>query len=370
VRILFTFIGGFGHYQPLVAVARAAQRSGHTVAVAGSANLQSTIRGDGFDAFPTSEPRVGPPPAEPLVKVNSNEMDRELRENFARRGAKRHAAVLLELAHAWRPDVVVRDEVDFGAAIAAERLVIPCVSVLVLAAGGFLRRSVVAEPLHALRDEYGLPADPDLAMLDGSLVLSPFPSGLRSPDAPLPPQSFSFRPGAATAPHRELTRPTVYCTLGTVFTVPELCVRILNGLQQLPVDVVITVGQDIDPASLGPQPEHIRVERYIPQDEVLPRCDLVVSHGGSGSVMGALAHGLPSVLMPLGADQPYNIRRCVELGVGLELEPVTVTPDEIRVTVEDMLADDRYRRAAERMRDEINAMPGPEATVPLLEALA
>jgi MGT family glycosyltransferase len=152
--------------------------------------------------------------------------------------------------------------------------------------------------------------------------------------------------------------------------VPELCRRILNGLQQLPVDVVITVGQDIDPASLGPQPEHIRVERYIPQDEVLPRCDLVVSHGGSGSVMGALAHGLPSVLMPLGADQTYNIRRCVELGVGLELEPVTVTPDEIRVTVEDMLADDRYRRAAERMRDEINAMPGPEATVPLLEALA
>jgi UDP:flavonoid glycosyltransferase YjiC (YdhE family) len=86
--------------------------------------------------------------------------------------------------------------------------------------------------------------------------------------------------------------------------------------------------------------------------------------------MGALAHGLPSVLLPLGADQPYNTRRCVALGVGRELEPVTVTAEAIRATVEEMLADDRYRRAAERVRDEINAMPGAEATVPLLEALA
>ncbi len=367
--MLFTFIGGFGHYQPLVAVARAAQCSGHTVAVAGSGNLQSTIRQDGFDAFPTSDPRVGPPPPEPLVKVDLNETERELRENFARRGARRHAAALIELAREWQPDVMVRDEVDFGAAIAAERLAIPCVSVLVLASGGLLRKSVVAEPLHALRNEYGLPADPDLAMLDGGLVLSPFAPSFRGPDAPSPAHAFSFRPGAIAEPHHESTRPTVYSTLGTIFAIPELHRRIIDGLRRLPVDVVVTVGQDVDPASLGPQPEHVRIERFIPQDEVLPRCNLVVSHGGSGSVMGALAHGLPSVLLPLGADQPYNTRRCVALGVGLELEPVTVTAETIRATVGDMLADDRYRRAAERMRDEINAMPGPEATIPLLEAL-
>ncbi|MGH3451936.1 MAG: glycosyltransferase [Haloechinothrix sp.] len=43
---------------------------------------------------------------------------------------------------------------------------------------------------------------------------------------------------------------------------------------------------------------------------VLPRCDAAVSHGGSGSVMGALAHGLPQVLFPMGADQPQNAARC------------------------------------------------------------
>ena len=45
----------------------------------------------------------------------------------------------------------------------------------------------------------------------------------------------------------------------------------------------------------------MRVERFVAQDEVLSEVDLVVSHGGSGSLMAALAHGLPSVLLPLGA---------------------------------------------------------------------
>ncbi len=368
--MLFAFIGGFGHYQPLVAVARAAQRSGHTVAVAGSGNLQSVIIGDGFDAFPTSEPRIGPPPPEPLVKVDPNQLDWELRENFARRGAQRHAAKLLELAREWQPDIVIRDEVDFGAAVAAERLAIPCVNVLVLAAGGFLRKSVIAEPLHELRGAYGLPDDPELAMLDGGLVLSPFPPSFRSPSVPLPAQAFSFRPGAVTRPNRAARRQAVYVTLGTVFNVPELFARILEGLRALPVDVVATVGEHVDPASFGPRNDHVRIERYIPQDEVLPRCDLVISHGGSGSVMGALGHGIPVVVMPLGADQPYNARRVVELGVGLELETSTVTPEAIRTAVEVILDDDRYRRAAGDIRDEINALSSPEETVPLLERLA
>ena len=55
---------------------------------------------------------------------------------------------------------------------------------------------------------------------------------------------------------------------------------------------------------LGAQPAHVRAERFVPQSEELPHCDLVISHGGSGSVLGALAHGLPQLLLPLGADQP------------------------------------------------------------------
>jgi UDP:flavonoid glycosyltransferase YjiC (YdhE family) len=370
VRILFTFIGGRGHLEPLIPIARAAEGAGHTVGVAGSGNLGDAIAAAGFLAFPTSEPRTESREPEPLRKVDPGKEDRDLRENFARLGARRHAAAILELAGRWEPDVVVRDEVDFGAAIAAERLRLPCVSVVVLAAGGFPRKSLVAEPLHALRDAYGLPADPELVMLDGGLVLSPFPRRLRDPEAPLPPGAISFRPGAVTEPSPAAKRPTVYFTLGTVFTPHDLSATVLDGLSRLPVDVIATVGADGDPAAFGPRTKHMRIERYIPQGEVLPTCDLVISHGGSGSIMGALAHGLPSILMPLGADQPYNARRCVALGVAREVEPATVTPEQIRVAVAGMLADERYRRAAERIREEINALPGADQMVPLLERLA
>jgi MGT family glycosyltransferase len=145
---------------------------------------------------------------------------------------------------------------------------------------------------------------------------------------------------------------------------------VLAGLRDLPVSVVATVGQHIDPAEFGAQPAGVRIARYLPQAEVLPRCDLVISHGGSGSVVGALAHGLPVVLLPIGADQPHNAEQCVRLGVGQELDPIAVTPRDVRVAVAEVLADPSYRRAADRVRAEILGLPEPARAVPLLERLA
>jgi MGT family glycosyltransferase len=216
-------------------------------------------------------------------------------------------------------------------------------------------------------------------MLSRYLVLSPAPPSYRDPAFPLPATAHPLRPlvpvaadGAAppwiTDPHRAL----VYFTLGTVFNLEsgDLFTRVLTGLRDLPVNVVVTVGHHIDPAEFGPQPANVHIERYIPQAQVLPRCAAVVSHGGSGSVIGALAHGLPSVLIPMGADQPHNAARCAELGVAQVLDAVTATPETVREAVSAVLADPAYRRAAERMRDEIAALPGPGHALTLLERLA
>jgi MGT family glycosyltransferase len=281
---------------------------------------------------------------------------------------------VLEVAREWRPDVIVRDEVDFGSAIAAERFGVPYTTVLVLASGGLLRKEVVTEPLTALRADYDLPPDPGLGMLDRDLVLSPIPDTFRSPGFPLPPTAFEFRQptiGPAATGRRASRTPTAYFTLGTVFhaDADNLFERVIAGLAQLSADVVVTVGRSLDPASFGPVPDHVRLERFVPQEELLPECDLVVSHGGSGSVLGALAHGLPSVLIPMGADQPYNAQRSVELGIARVLDPITLTPDEVSRTVSNVLADDGYRQAAERLQAEMAALPGAEQTVPLLEQL-
>lgn len=379
LRILFTFIGGSGHFRPLIPIARAAQAAGHTVAVAGSGRRQAEVEAAGFTAFATSPPEPaanvpGPGPASVSAHVlEPPDPQREqlwLAEGFARRGARRHGAAISELARQWRPDVLVRDELDFGTAIAAESLAIPCVVVSVLAAGGFLRKELVAEPLHELRAEHGLAADPRLAMFDGDLTLVPYPPSYRDPEFPLPGQAFSFRPHDVVPRRAASDRPTVYFTLGTVQTAVDLFNRVLAGLRDLPLNVVLTVGDRLDPAELEPQPGHIRIERFVPQEELLPLCDLVISHGGSGSVLGTLAHGLPSVLLPIGADQPYNARRCVGLGVARALDPMTAAAGDVRATVSGVLADRSYRREAERLQAEYNALPGTDEALALIELLA
>jgi MGT family glycosyltransferase len=130
------------------------------------------------------------------------------------------------------------------------------------------------------------------------------------------------------------------------------------------------VGRDIDPDELGSQPANVHVERFMPQAALLPHCDLVVSHAGSGSVLGALAHGLPLVLIPIGADQPLNAARCQALGVAEVLDAVGATPEMVRAAVLSVLADAGFRGTAARIRDEIAALPGPECAVTLLGRLA
>ena len=87
-------------------------------------------------------------------------------------------------------------------------------------------------------------------------------------------------------------------------------------------------------------------------------------------MIGALAQGLPSVLIPMGADQPHNATRCVALGVAQTLDVIAATPADVRAAVTTLLSEPAYRRAAERVRDEIAALPGPDHALLLLERLA
>ena len=233
-----------------------------------------------------------------------------MRETFAGRVARTRAGTVHALCDEWRPDALVCEEVDFGAVVAAERLGLPHASFLSIASGSFDWAALAAAPLNELRAEHGLPPDPGLEMSRRHLVLSPFPASFRDPHFPLPPNTQLVRPVSpeADAALEDVEGPLVYFTLGTIFNLEsgDLFERVLAGLRELPATVVVTTGREVDPAALGPQPSNVRVESYVPQASLLPRCDLVVSHGGSGSVIGALAHGVPMVLLPMGADQPFN----------------------------------------------------------------
>ncbi|MEU4802947.1 glycosyltransferase [Actinosynnema sp. NPDC023587] len=372
MRFLFTCVGGPGHLNPLLPISRAVADAGHTVLWATSDALRGLVERAGFPfhrlgavaGTTTSRERT------PLVAPDREVSDSEVRENFARRGTRARLPLVQPLVDDWRPDVVVCDEFDFASVIAAERRGIPHATVLVTAAGTQLRPEVVAGPLGEIRAELGLPADPDLLAPARYLRLSPFPPSFRAPDSRLHNTDHDIRPPIPDAVPRA-ARPSVYFTLGTEFG-PEsgdLVERVLAGVRDLPVDVLATVGRHLDPAGFGPQPAHVRIERYVAQDEVLSRCAAVVSHGGSGTVLGALAHGLPHLVLPLGADQPANAERCAELGAGLTLDAATATPDDVRTAVARLLAEPAFRRAAERLRAELAALPGPEHAAALLDRL-
>ena len=355
MRLLFAFAGGQGHFDPLVPLARAAAAAGHEVAVTGRADMQEAIRERGFAAI--ESPGGAPDPAArlPLAAYDPAAEERALREWYAGALARRRAGALLELGRAWGADALVRDEADFGARVAAERLGIPSAVVLVIVAAGFVDPSVLDEPLAALRAANGLGGE-----AAGEAVLSPFPPSLR--DAP---GAVAFRPGDAPAADGD----AVYLTLGTVFNAEsgDLLPRALAGVRGLGVPVAVTTGRQIDPAELGRQPAHVRVQRWIPHEELLPWCRAVVSHGGSGSVLGALAHGLPSVLLPIGADQPATAARVAELGAAIVLDPVSATPDEIAAAVRRVLDEPAYAEAARRVRAEILALPSAAAALTSVE---
>jgi UDP:flavonoid glycosyltransferase YjiC (YdhE family) len=381
VRILFTFAGGTGHFLPLVTIARAARRAGHVVAFAGQDAMVPAIERAGFTAFASGGATLREPTGRraPLEAVDREREARAVGVTFAGRVARERAAAVLALCSEWRPDVVVRDEIDFGATVAAEAACVPCATVLCIASDAFVTSELVHEPLAELRAAHGLAPDPELAMLSRGLVLSPFPPSLRAAGGPEEVHAYR-EPGDDGAPGDDVAsllmelheRPSTYLTLGTIFNQEsgDLFERALAGLGRLPGQVVVTTGRELDPASLGPQAENVHVRRFVPQSLLLPHVDLVVSHGGSGSLLGALGQGLPMVLLPLGADQPLNAERAAQLGVARVLDAAGATPADVYDAASAVLADPRYRRRAGLVRDEIAGLPAVENAVSLLERLA
>jgi Glycosyl transferases, related to UDP-glucuronosyltransferase len=94
--------------------------------------------------------------------------------------------------------------------------------------------------------------------------------------------------------------PLVYLTLGSVDRDRSALKTALEASAAQRVRVLVTVGMTGDPAALGPQPDRVRVERYVPQTQILRHCAVVVSHAGSGTFLAALAAGVPQLCLPTG----------------------------------------------------------------------
>ena len=202
------------------------------------------------------------------------------------------------------------------------------------------------------------------------LYLDPCPPGLQSTGfggmdvRPVRPSVGEVSPGDRLPPEfRDLpARPLVYLTLGTVFNDSELVGGVLDAIQDLPISIAVTTGPAVDPSVLGPRPANVAAAPFVPQALLMPLASAVVSHAGSGTMLGALASGLPQVCLPRGADQFANAERVQSVGAGVRLLPDEVTPERLRAVVSQVLDEPAYERAARAMKAEIEAMP-PAAEV-------
>jgi UDP-N-acetylglucosamine:LPS N-acetylglucosamine transferase len=256
------------------------------------------------------------------------------------------------------PDVVLFETYALAGPLAAELLGVPAVHHLI---SPMLPREVLELTNDAVsplwrsfeRDAPGYAGvyrGVTIEITPSSLETQQLASGERLAMRPTPP------PPAKTAPS---IPPLVYVTLGTAFANVEIFRAALNGLADEPVGVVLTVGPDQDPAALAPPPANARVERFIPQADLLPRCSAVVHHGGSGTMLGSFAHGLPQVVVPQGADNFINAGLITRAGAGFTLGPGEVSPESIRHAVRSVLDEPSYATAARRIAAEIVALPSP-----------
>lgn len=387
MRVLFTNQPMFSHWHPLVPLAQALASAGHEVAFASTPGFCPSMEAKGFRTFPigideTKEEaqQVGQQLADSTEQPPSFAV---LKYVFAGIRADRMLPDLLDLISDWRPDVLVRDSAELTACVAAECAGIPHVVFQVAAPVPWYMRAM-SEPLNRLLASVGLSAAVPADILYRYLMLYPRPLSLWNPDIPVPPTLHTFRyTGFSQSGDESLPdwvsaldeRPTVYATLGTVMNErTDLLSAILNGLRGEPVNLILTVGRNGSPQDFGPQSPNVHIERYIPQNMLLPLCDLVVTHGGSGTMLDGLSFGLPMVMIPISADQPVNAQICKRLGVARVVTPVGRTEAElaqdIRNATQEVLRDPTYRENAQRLRKEMEDLPGLEYPVSLLETLA
>ncbi len=380
-RILFTCRPLSGHFEPLLPLAVAARAAGHMVGFASGAPIVDRARDSGFTTFEAGPPESFRAEWAPLYPALSTLVADEQRrffftEIFANLELAPRATDLQAIMSTWRPNLVVHEMAELAAPMVCTAMGIPYVDV---GYGALIPRALLGAAGSAAAPHWtarGLTPHP-LAGAFRYLYIDPCPPTLQNPEITDIGAVQAIRPAAGetrTAQRSELLDALppgriVYVTLGTIWNTDMDVFRLLIDALHDHVNLVVTTGRQNDPAILGVQPNNVIVRNYIPQDELLPWCDVIVAHGGSGTVLGALAHGVPLLVVPQGADQWSNAVHIITAGAGLRLLRDELTTTAVHDCVMTLLSEPSYRRVAARIKDEIATMPPARQALAAIETL-
>lgn len=400
MRFLFTTFEGGGHVPPaLLAASRLRDRGHEVLVISDTANreqaqasglsfrnwrLAPDRRVAGQDDDPLDEWRARWPPA----------VVRRLCDAVISGPSLAYAQDTLEAVADFRPDVVVSNELLFGVMAAAERCRLP-LALLTANVWCFPTRSDIPPfgpgfrpsnapwarrrdayvrqisgnwyqaglpALNAARQTLGLPAlSRTLDQLQAAeLVLlgvaSVFDYGAKAPPgftyagplAEAPAWSQAADPEALLSEQR----PNILISMSTTAQGHEdLLRRCARAAAALPANVIVTLGPALRDTRLEGG-DNLKIVAAAPHDVLVPRCRVVVTHAGHGTVVRPLMHGVPVVCLPTGRDQPENAARVVQAGAGLRLSP-RASEAAIRRAIGQILADPRFAVAAATLGDAI-----------------
>jgi glycosyltransferase (activator-dependent family) len=315
---------------------------------------------------------------------------------------------LVEFARSWEPDLVVWDALSYAGPVAARAVGAAHARILfgLDYIGQMYTRyaALLAEQPAERRDDpvgdwitsrlsrFGCEFDQDSAleareMMTGQWTIDPTPPWMRFP-VDLPYQSMRYVPfnGPATVPdwiNGEAHRRRICLTLGMtarenlggdLFAIDEL----IEALASLDVELIAT----LDSAQLdavGPLPDNVRAVDFVPLNELLPTCSVIIHHGGFGTLGNAMAHGVCNLIVPGRYWDEIGFGELLEArGAGLYIDPYRLSGEALKsklptevflAKVSTLLDDPTYASGAGRLRDELLAVPAPHDIVPELEEL-
>jgi UDP:flavonoid glycosyltransferase YjiC (YdhE family) len=385
MRLLFATTHGMGHALPLLPFARAAQRAGHDVLLAGPPPIAALAEREGLDFHALAWPQdavLAQARARVAERRGMERIEAAVSELFV--GAYGEAALpgMLALVERFEPDAILHETAEASAAIAGDVYRVPTIRVGVALAAPYEEwwLAMSADALDAARARIGLRLDPGARRAARTPLFTQAPAVLDRHQGEPPETVHRFRDADAEAEASEAPslgddpRPLVPVSFGTMVPVdghyPGLYRTVIDALAALPVRVLVTIGRQADPAALGPLPENVRVERWVPLADVLPHAAAFVTHGGAGTTLAALAAGVPMAFLPISADQPLNARLVARHGAGLALEHGVADAVGVGALVGELLGERRYGDVARGIADEIAALPPADAAVEAIEELA
>ena len=376
MRVLVTTAALHGHFFPMVPLSWALRSAGHEVLVAAPEQFLTDVAAAGLPAAASAGPiafadfmfhdRDGnrlTPPADPVQR----------RATSGRAWGRLAARTLdgtLDLVRSWRPDLVISEPTEYAGPMAARSAGIPWVEHSWGLAAQPEYKPAAADELAPERRRLGLADLPE-----PDLLVDVAPPSVQPPTG----QPMRYVPynGPATLPDWLRVPPTgqrILVTLGSMLPTHGL-LDFAGMLRDLAVALAVPgtevlVAVDDAVAARWTVPPAVRATGWLPLNLALPTCDLVVHHGGPGSVFTAFALGVPQLALPQTADQFENAERLVAAGVGRQLLPAERDPAAVLAAATAVLAEPLYRKHSDAVAEEIRTRPSPADVVPVLERLA